>query len=246
MAAAILGVGSVLIGFLVQVGAFSASGFAGVFEPNIVAILWNSGIGAATTLQAAGFLLAVFFFVTAYRRNTSATPTKLLPLLLVGLFILTYSYSLVGHSVSHGTLARFSVFLHVLAVSFWVGSLYPLLIHCGSDSTSDLSALMRVFSTYANFLVAILFLSGGFLLFTIMTMEGMVWSSQYGYNLIIKLLVVLILLMLAAGNKWYWVPKLESDTRYVRGLRTSISVELVLAIVILFSTAFLTAISAAM
>jgi putative copper export protein len=105
---------------------------------------------------------------------------------------------------------------------------------------------MQVFSTYANILVTILLFSGGFLLYTIMSMEEMSWASQYGYNLIIKFSFVTSLLILAAGNKWYWVPRLERDGRYVRGLKRSIATELVLAISVLLTTAFLTTVSSAL
>lgn len=69
-------------------------------------------------------------------------------------------------------------------------------------------------------------------------------ATAYGQFLLAKLVIVTLLLLLAATNKWLLVPAFErGDARAPRQLRRSIALEIALVTAILLVTAALTTVS---
>jgi putative copper resistance protein D len=66
-----------------------------------------------------------------------------------------------------------------------------------------------------------------------------VLRHPYGQLLIVKLSGFLLLMVLAAANRWRWAPALAAG-RPATALRRSIAMEIVLLVAVLFTTAVLT------
>jgi copper transport protein len=120
-----------------------------------------------------------------------------------------------------------SVFLHGVAVAFWIGSLLPLLL---SLRAGDRVALDR-FSRAIPLPLVVLFATGAALAGVQLDRLDALWTTEYGLVLSGKLLTVLALLVLAAWNRFALVPRLAGSDP--EALKTSIAIELMLALLIL-------------
>ena len=107
-----------------------------------------------------------------------------------------------------------AVFLHGIGVAVWVGALVPLAAMALRPAQPLLPALNR-FSHAAMLVVAVLVLSGLALATVQLERLGALIDSQYGIILSIKLALVVVLLGLAALNRFRLTPALarNSDTR---------------------------------
>jgi copper transport protein len=129
-------------------------------------------------------------------------------------------------------LTRPSLFLHGIAAAYWVGALAPLaaMAHRRND---DLPRVLKQFSAVAMLLVGLLVLSG--LVLSIIQLGSLraLIETQYGIILSIKLSLVILLLALAALNRFLFTPKVVADYENTRPLWGSILIECVLVICIL-------------
>lgn len=151
-------------------------------------------------------------------------------------------------------LSQPTIALHVIAAAAWLGALVPLIRILrdrsrktipgssegleASDNTlpaSDpgLSALAR-FSRWITPMVALLILSGGILSWLQLDHISDFWRTQYGWVLSAKLGLVLVLLAVAAWNRWRLTrPVLAGDPTATRHLTRAIQAEIVLGVLIL-------------
>jgi putative copper export protein len=128
--------------------------------------------------------------------------------------------------------------VHLAAVHWWLGALFPLLAltYCAAPAT--VTATMKAFSRRAAWIVGTL-LAAGVLLAVILTGADLRLGA-YQQRLLIKLGLVTLLLTLAAINKLRLTPLLQTD--YARGLarlRVSIRAEIAVAFFILAASAWL-------
>jgi copper transport protein len=124
------------------------------------------------------------------------------------------------------------VFLHAICVTFWVGSLLPLAATL-RVSPLDHAPLAR-FSRIIPFPLALLFVSGTWLAVVQLGRLDALWTTSYGLVLLAKLAAVAVLLVLAAANRYWLVPRFETrGVRAARPLVASIAAETVIAVVIL-------------
>jgi copper transport protein len=116
------------------------------------------------------------------------------------------------------------VFLHGVGVAFWVGALVPLVAMTWRPTPALLPVLNR-FSHGAAPVVAVLVLAG--LALAIVQMESFraLVETKYGIILSIKLTLVVVLLGLAALNRFRLTPALAFDHLNTRPLIQSILTE---------------------
>jgi copper transport protein len=126
-------------------------------------------------------------------------------------------------------LMRPAIFLHGLGVAFWIGALSPLAALLSRPSAATLPVLNR-FSRAAVPVVAALALTGTALAVVQLEKVSALVETRYGIILSIKLALVLVLLALAALNRFRLTPALASDPNAARILRRSILVECVAAL----------------
>lgn len=210
--------------------AISGGDWGLAFSPDMRWMALEVPNGQASLLRIVGVLL----IVVAHRRS--------LPIAAIGALFTMSSYAIEGHSASATVAPWLGVVLlaHVFAVHWWIGSLWPLAQLTLSAKTDSISRNVGRFGRIAIPTFAVLVLAGGIVFGFLVDWRLM---TEDGYQLIFfaKLLLVALVLCLAAYNRFWITPRLESNTATNSArLRQSISLEWVLAISILVLTGFLT------
>jgi copper transport protein len=129
-------------------------------------------------------------------------------------------------------LTRPMVFLHGVGIAYWTGALVPLVAMAWRPAGGLLAVLNR-FSRVAVPAVGLLVLTG--LVLAIVQLESFraLIETQYGIILSIKLVLVVVLLGLAARNRFRLTPMLAVDPLNTRPLVRSILAECVVVVGIL-------------
>jgi copper transport protein len=144
------------------------------------------------------------------------------------------SLAMSGHAATASPqwLTRPVMFLHGVGVAFWVGALAPLLAMAWRPTERLLPVLHR-FSRVAVPVVAVLALTGLTLAVIQLQSFGALIDTKYGIILSIKLTLVLVLLGLAALNRFRLTPALAHDPLNTRPLVRSILFECLVVVGIL-------------
>jgi copper transport protein len=129
-------------------------------------------------------------------------------------------------------LTRPAVFLHGIGLAWWVGALLPLIALALGPAQPLLPVLHR-FSKVAVPVVGVVALTG--LLLAVIQLESFqaLTSTNYGWILCIKLALVVVLLALAALNRFRLTPALQSPSQNARPLVRSIGLECAVVVGIL-------------
>jgi putative copper resistance protein D len=222
----------------IQLGALADHGIAGMIDTTILSVLVKTSVGQALLFEVLGFLLiGIPVWVSLGKHVKNRIPSLLLSF-TGGLFLLA-SFSQVGHLAEATWVGKMAISLHVLAMSLWIGSLYPLWL---VSRTSDITAIqtsMETFGRFAIFIVGVLVICGvamGVIL--IQNIQTLV-TTDYGRGLLLKVMFVGVLLMLAARNKWLTVPYLTRDG-FSQRLSRAIALEMLLAGCIFLITGVIT------
>jgi copper transport protein len=193
-------------------------------------IAWQTAMGTTWGLTA----------VIAFAALLAAMASTLLPrgkitAGLIGLAFLGVGAALAasGHASAAQPqwLTRPAVFIHALAVTFWVGALLPLADALRREGGG--LALAR-FSTAIPFAIVPLLLAGIALAVVQVEHPAALLTTAYGNVLIVKLALVAVLFLLASLNRWRLTTPAEAGDRSARRkLVLAILVEASLAVVIL-------------
>lgn len=239
----LLGFNGALLSFLFQVGMTSGGGLAGMFDPAMARLLLGFETGSATLLRLAGFLIPTVACAAFSGRLGNRPPTRFqfhalgvvhafaLPLLLA-------SFTIAGHIAVLDLVAKMSIVLHLLAVGVWVGAFVPLLYLCLSSDGESLADAMKGFGDMVGYCLLILFAAGLILVLKLFHTPGELIATPYGVTLLIKLALVGILLLVAAGNRFVLVPRMLAGAG-PGGLAGAIRIEIVIAAAILAVTSYL-------
>lgn len=226
---ALIGLTAVAVGFLTRAAAMGDS-FAAALDSLFLSILWQTGVGSGTRWQLSGFVAlllgSVFLGGLSWRRRLA------LPLIVGGGLALLWSFTFSGHLAGQPWFNKSALAMHVLAMSLWLGSFYPLLTLKESSAASNL----RIFSALGVWIVALLATCGIWMTLVLLPSFSDLIASDYGKVLLIKLSLLVLLLILAAANKWFWLPRVAT---HPRGMRHSIQGEILVALFILLVTAIL-------
>ncbi len=192
---------------------------------------WASAL--ATSL---GPSLLIAIVVMAIAWYAWKSPGILIAWVLTTLAIVGVGLSLAarGHAATASPqwLTRPSLFLHGIAAAYWIGALAPLAV-MARRRNDDLPRVLKQFSAIAMPLVALLVLSG--LVLSIIQLGSLraLIETPYGILLSIKLALVILLLGLAALNRFVCTPAVIADYENTRPLLGSIVLECVLVVGIL-------------
>ena len=149
------------------------------------------------------------------------------------------AYLIEGHTASSDARALLAplLFLHLLAVHWWIGGLPGLFAATRAAPAHELARAVRRFGSLAAWAVAMLVIAGGVLL-GVLTGWRLDLASGYQQAVLLKLGAVAVILAIAAVNKWRLTPALARDADSARAaLRTSLIVETGVALLILLATA---------
>ena len=186
----------------------------------------GTGFAASLLIAAVGLIVAIVALQVA--QELIARVLAVVALAGAGL-----SLTVSGHAAtaSPELLARGAIFIHGVAIAFWLGALMPLSILVGQVKGGALPALNR-FSRVAVPVVGLLALSGFALAIVELETPGALVKTSYGLVLLAKLVLVAALLTLAALNRYRWTPAL-ANLGTARPLRRSILLECATALAIL-------------
>ena len=191
---------------------------------------WTTGLRTSYGSTAITAAFACIFGLL----SLAASPRSALPRLCSLLAVLGVGLALVlsGHAATAAPrpLTVPSVFIHGLCAAFWIGALLPLLAAVGRADARSLARFSRLITAP----LILLLVTGSVLAVVQLARLDALWSTSYGIVLVCKLVVVIALLAVAAGNRYLLVPRMQSGgAAAARPLVISVGCELALAVVIL-------------
>jgi copper transport protein len=193
--------------FLLQGPYAAGAGLGALLDPALVAATGGSSFGLTTLGRGALALLLAAVLVPLWRRATAPTPQEAAGLaVLAGGVVLTTAA--VGHPVA-GPLPVFATAVtavHVAAMALWLGGLAALLVGLvrpGAEA-GELAAALPRWSRLASGSVAALVVTGVVQSVREVGTPAALVSTTYGWVLLGKLALVLLLLA-AAGVSRVWV-----------------------------------------
>jgi putative copper resistance protein D len=234
-----LGAGTALCGIalvLLQpplMAARMAGDFAGLFNGPLLRVALHSSNGAAHAVQVLGLSLIV---IGLRSQRVTAWLAVLGAALAAGALVLT------GHTSVRPQRALLASLLsvHLLIVAFWFGALRPLWLAVQHEKLADAARVLRRFSRLAAWLVPCIALAGLSLAWLLIG-SWSVLRRAYGLLLVAKLCVFVLLMGLAALNRWRYLPGLAAGSPPARrALQRSIVAEYLLIALVLAMTAALT------
>ena len=233
MTFAVLGIVAAILAFSLR-GANLTGDVSGLTDPEMLKILWTTPVGTALLLRLAGLGLLIAGLLMG-RVGTWVS--------VLGGVIAIWSFDQVGHvSGLETTLLDLALMLHLLTVALWIGVLTPLKRLASSSSTYASAAdVGHRFGIIATITVPALIIAGGYMGYVLVGSLDALIGTGYGQALIIKVLLVGLLLGLAAANKIRFIPALRvGDSAAANHLSKSISVEWLVILAVLGTTAVLT------
>ena len=155
--------------------------------------------------------------------------------------IILSSFIIVGHAAKSGALSQMLIYIHLVCISYWVGSLLPLRNLCMSGSKHELFNVAEKFGKLAVLYISILLIAGISFSYILLERISLLFTSTYGNILLAKILFVTGLLAFGAFNKYRVTPILLIDFHMSsKRLFSSINIEIILACSIFFLTSLLT------
>ena len=158
----------------------------------------------AAGLSAA--LMAMLLWFCARRKATA----PMIPLSLL-LLIATVSTSHAAARMDHRLLLALATALHHVGTATWIGAMPFLLISLArADSVAEARTMARRYSQMALLSVAVLVLAGIYMAWFYVGSWNGLYGTSYGLLLLAKIYLLLVMLLMGAGN-WMMVRRLETD-----------------------------------
>jgi copper transport protein len=191
-------------------------------------------IGAFATSLGPSLLIAIAAMAIAYFALWSRSIAINWGLTSAAMVGVGLSLASSGHAATAPPqwLTRPSLFLHGIGVAYWVGALAPLAAMAWRRS-DKLPRALKEFSAFAVPVVGVLALTGLGLAVVQLESFGALIATGYGIILLVKLTLVVLLLALAALNRFYLTAMVVADYRNTRPLLRSVVFECVLVVGIL-------------
>ncbi|MEQ8953143.1 MAG: CopD family protein [Gammaproteobacteria bacterium] len=245
LAACVLAFHAVVLNYLLQIGLINDAGLAGMFDWSLIRLLLDTGQGEATLLRMGGFVFAGMangFFLYHIGQLRQAPSFLLLRQIVIfnflGFLLIGLSQGRLGHVSVLALPARIAVVLHLMGIAFWIGALLPLHHLCSGSDRQLLQGIMKRFGDHAMWIVGALSAAGVYLVFQLLDTAAELFATPYGLALLLKIGLVVVILGIAAVNRYRLVPALLSDAGAAQ-MAKSIRWELVVAALVLTVTAYL-------
>ena len=207
--------------------------FQSVIDISLIMLSFETLSGKSAILLTTGFTLIIF----------SILDYKFFPVLFktLGILSILFSFVIIGHSTLKGISTQTLLILHIICISFWLGSFLPLRYMCINKNFRNLIVISEKFGFYAIFYVAILVIVGLVFSYILVGSIDGLFSTIYGNILLLKFILVSILLSIGALNKLRLVPYLKIDYKVGKyKLKKSIEIEGIISLIILILTSILT------
>lgn len=230
---------SASLGIIVSLGTFfSVAGnmggdFVSAIDMIMLRLAFESKLGLASLIALLGFVIL---------RVTNKSTSQLgLVISLIGLILVLLSFVISGHSTKDGFVTQTLLLIHLVGISYWLGSLLPLSWMCISDDDENLHIITHRFGVLAIGYIMALMISGFIFAYHLIGSFYALINTSYGNVLLAKLVAVFLILSLGALNKFKLVPLLiKNPTVGAKRLRSSVNFEILLALIILGFSSLLT------
>jgi copper transport protein len=230
--------GSLAIGLAGAVASLGLQGLDLLNLPLTALVTLAPWKGALGTSLGPSMLIAIAAISVA--RLAWQSPTMSIAWVLTSLAMIGVGFSLAtsGHAATAPPewLTPTLVFVHGIAVAYWVGALAPIVV-MARRRHSSLPRVLRQFSTVAVPLVGLLVLTGVVLAIIQLESFRALIDTWYGIILLVKLVLVLLLLALAALNRFFLTPAIVLDGDNTQTLGGSVLLEFLLVIGIFVAVA---------
>ncbi|WP_223668801.1 copper resistance D family protein [Kangiella shandongensis] len=235
----IIGLTSTVIYFFVQVGSFTQTGLAGMFNPDIMQMLLTTGNGDVLVYRTVGLSVVILSLALPYNRfEKLKLPGSLL--LLLGAILCIFSFTAIGHVAELAWYWKVALFVHVWVAFAWIGSLRPLAKAVALSDKKDTATLLESYSTFGLILVSLLVIAGAGLVYILMIAPEQTISTEYLTTIIVKLTLVSMMLGFAAYHKVILGHKLKRGLASQQEAARSIIIEKAIGYIVLAVTAILT------
>lgn len=233
LSVAMIGIIGVAMAYLFG-GAMLTGELSGMFDGQMLQILWSSNAGSSVKLALVGLaILVVGLFLGGLGLWLSCAGA----LLAIG------SFGVSGHIANQeDAILRLILFAHLVAIAFWVGILQPLTQSAKQIENLDAAAALgERFGNVAAAVVPLLIIAGLVMAYRLTGSFESLIATDYGQALIAKVFLVAGLLTIAAFNKLRFVPAIgNGDVQAAQKLRRAIAGEQLVFISIFALTAYLT------
>ena len=237
---------------IVQASVVFEASLAGVFGGPVWELLFGTDWGRLWLWRVTLGAASAVAVIVGWRRRDS--------LALVALGTTLGAASLLTISLTSHAAATVNVraeailndFMHLAAAAVWVGGLCGLAlavrlvlsVRDELERRRTLSALVRRFSLVAGLSVAVIILTGIYSAWAQVTVIEAL-AVPYGRTLIVKVAIVGALLLIAAANLVWVRPRLRAGGTAALWLKRLVGAEIALAVLVLLSVGFLTALEPA-
>ena len=205
----------------------------GIIDINMVNLSIDTLALKASLLLFIGFIL-IYFLPINFKKIFFIGNT-------LAIFIILFSFIVIGHSTKGGILTQSLVTIHLIGLSYWIGSLLPLKKMCNIADFKELKTITHSFGNYAVFYILALLIAGSIFSFILIGNISILFNTIYGNVLMIKILFAMLLISLGALNKLFLVPRLDiNNATTIIKLKRSINVEMIIVLIIFFLTSLLT------
>ncbi|MCE7796271.1 copper homeostasis membrane protein CopD [Sphingobium sufflavum] len=221
-----------LIGLLVATAAMAGTPLFPVDWDMVGIVL--SATSSAKAMLARAMILFVLLLLLLLRH----TPGLRSSILLGSIAAATLAWS--GHAAAGdgalGWLHLCGDMLHILAAALWIGGMACLLASLRGPDAQQTAPMLSAFAWIGGLIVVLLVVTGLFNTAMTVGIANLAASlaGPYGKLLALKLFLFLLMLGLAANNRFRLTPRFERSPHTARpALRRAIAIELTLALVIL-------------
>jgi putative copper export protein len=226
--------GLLVVSSLVEVG-FTAWRALLELSPNLYGAYLTTSRHGQWVLARVAVAVLLFWLGTAPRREVQRFKNADLYLHGAACVLLGFSLSMTTHAGALGeVLPVIGDLSHLFAMTIWVSGVAFL----GLSGLVQKTHIQRV-SSLAAVAVGVLTLTGIYQSLIKLWNPALLLETQYGITLVVKLSLFVLVLGLAAANRFYWLPQLERRPSLLAPFKTSVRLELVLLCTILLSTATL-------
>ena len=218
-----------------QAGQLYDDGLIGLYDFEMILLVSEGPLGTSSIVRVTGLALLLIAILSSRIR--------LIAMPIAGVMIAS-SFAFIGHATKDIWILGSLITVHLLAVSFWMGALFPLYKISGKKSTlKEAGRLANNFGKQASFIVPVLIVVGVIFVIHLTGNPVILFTTTYGSFLIGKLIIVAALLGLAVLNKLRLVPNLlNGDQGAALNLRKSILWESFAFLAIFIITAILTSV----
>ena len=221
------------VGSLLSIAGSMGGNVTSALKIEFLELVFEMKSGWALMVALVGFFILVVF-------NKNTTQIKGVMGLIGSLMILS-SFTVYGHSTTAGFVSQILLFIHLIAIAYWLGSLLPFRWMCLSNDRDNLTVIALKFGRLATLYVSTLLLTGFGFAYILLGEVSALINTDYGNILLAKITSVLLLVSLGALNKFRLVPSIErGSTAGIKRLQNAINAEIFCAITILVISSVLT------